>query len=657
MSAVAWVCYGVLVSVLLSAAALVAEAALRSWHRGARWSWLGALLAGVALPVWAYLRPSEPLAPDALLAPVLELAPMVIASPVEPAVGWPHWPAAAWAIASALAVLVLLLSHRALARARRSWREADVDGTRVLVSRDLGPAVVGVVRPRIVVPEWLLALDAALRRLMLLHEEEHRAAGDSRMLLGGLLLCAAMPWNPLLWWQLHRMRVAMELDCDERVLARAGDPARYGQLLLEVGRRRSERYLLAAAFAEPRVLLEKRVRALLQWPRAPRPLRAVLLGGAALLLLGFAYATPDPLARAQQPVPSAEQLVQAVIERVTGEEEATTSPASVPVVPQDTVRPPRLLNEAVLRAKAQEVYPPLLRDAGIGGTAQVYVHVDTLGRVARMQIDKSSGYPALDEAALKVAAVAQFRPAEEDGRKVTAWVTLPVQFTVGTQRPPIERASAATDSARARATVSTRPGEGYQTRALRNGSEVAQAMVRNYPPLLRDAGIGGTAVIGVFANEEGLATKTQVMTSSGYRALDEAALKVVELMRFEPAAEAGWVQVPVQFTPPGNLEAGPQLTPMTLRPELKNAPAVQRALIENYPAALRDAGIGGSPVVWFLIGEDGMVRKVQLSKSSGFVALDEAALRVAQVMEFTPAFNRDRKVAVWVEIPIVFTSR
>lgn len=101
----------------------------------------------------------------------------------------------------------------------------------------------------------------------------------------------------------------------------------------------------------------------------------------------------------------------------------------------------------------------------------------------------------------------------------------------------------------------------------------------------------------------------------------------------------------------------PHFTPMTVVPELKNAAEVQRALVRTYPPLLRDAGIGGKPVVWFLIDETGNVVKTQLSQSSGHAALDEAALKVAEIMKFSPAMNRDRKVTVWVEIPIVFTVK
>jgi hypothetical protein len=50
------------------------------------------------------------------------------------------------------------------------------------------------------------------------------------------------------------------------------------------------------------------------------------------------------------------------------------------------------------------------------------------------------------------------------------------------------------------------------------------------------------------------------------------------------------------------------------------------------------------------------VLRTQLSKSSGYPALDEAAIAVAKQMQFSPALNRDKKVQVWVEIPIVFTA-
>ena len=106
-----------------------------------------------------------------------------------------------------------------------------------------------------------------------------------------------------------------------------------------------------------------------------------------------------------------------------------------------------------------------------------------------------------------------------------------------------------------------------------------------------------------------------------------------------------------------DISAAPRFTPFTVRPELKNRADVARLLERNYPPLLRDAGIGGETLVWFFIDESGRVQKTQINKSSGYDALDQAALAVAEQMEFSPALNRDKRVPVWVAIPIVFSSR
>lgn len=100
----------------------------------------------------------------------------------------------------------------------------------------------------------------------------------------------------------------------------------------------------------------------------------------------------------------------------------------------------------------------------------------------------------------------------------------------------------------------------------------------------------------------------------------------------------------------------PRLVPMTVVPRVLNEPAVIRALERAYPPMLRDAGIGGEVHVWFFIDEDGYVLRRLLDRSSGHELLDRAALEVAEIMKFSPALHRDRRVAVWVSIPIRFSS-
>jgi protein TonB len=78
---------------------------------------------------------------------------------------------------------------------------------------------------------------------------------------------------------------------------------------------------------------------------------------------------------------------------------------------------------------------------------------------------------------------------------------------------------------------------------------------------------------------------------------------------------------------------------------------------EAYPPLLREAGVGGTVGVSFFIDEEGAVRNTILMEGSGHPALDDAALRVADVYRFEPALNRHERVPVWVTFPITFQVR
>lgn len=121
---------------------------------------------------------------------------------------------------------------------------------------------------------------------------------------------------------------------------------------------------------------------------------------------------------------------------------------------------------------------------------------------------------------------------------------------------------------------------------------------------------------------------------------------------------------PVEDLPPPptettrvDLSAKPVFTPFTVRPDVKNRREVEQALEREYPPLLRDAGIGGTVLVWFYIDEEGVVEQTRVHTTSGHRALDDAALRVADIIRFSPALNRDQRVAVWISLPITFVIR
>jgi len=110
-------------------------------------------------------------------------------------------------------------------------------------------------------------------------------------------------------------------------------------------------------------------------------------------------------------------------------EERATDLSAAPTFTPFTVAPSILNRNEVVRAMERE-YPPLLRDAGIGGTVRVYFFIDENGTVKDYRIDQSSGHQALDDAALAVADVYRFSAALNRDKKVPVWVSFPITFQV-----------------------------------------------------------------------------------------------------------------------------------------------------------------------------------------------------------------------------------
>lgn len=262
----AWMLYCVAIATLFVVFGEALERALHLAVRATRWAWIVALAGSCVVPAAAWLRPN---AFGALPLPLGRAVPMM--SPPVTSTTFPPmrslslddldavliW---AWGLSSAAVLLSLGAAAARLAALRRSWRSATVDGRVVLVSDNVGPALAGLWRPRVVLPEWALHLGEQDRRLMLAHEEEHVRARDPWLLAGAAASVVLAPWNAVLWWQVRRLRLAVEMDCDARVLARGGDTSEYAELLLRVGERRARLPLGAPALGEPVSFLGRRIR-------------------------------------------------------------------------------------------------------------------------------------------------------------------------------------------------------------------------------------------------------------------------------------------------------------------------------------------------------------------------------------------------------------
>ncbi len=306
--------YSVAVGLLLVLAALCGERAsvFAGWAR--RWSWVAALVLTLSLPVVSLLRPTSGPATVAATDAAESVATVSLARWRVTAVEeWSRrvvarlplfdddnrWLAVAWLLTSLASPVWYVGGVVALARRRSGWRPASMHGNAVVVSPETGPAVVGAWKPEIVLPEWAMSLDERSLEMVLRHESEHVRAGDHWLVHLTRLAVVVMPWNPAVWWIASRLRLAVECDCDARVLAprdgTAIDASAYAALLLAVAERPARPTgVMSPALIESSKSLFRRIVAMcpadVRFPRA----QALLALTGAVALFAAACETPTP---------------------------------------------------------------------------------------------------------------------------------------------------------------------------------------------------------------------------------------------------------------------------------------------------------------------------------------------------------------------------
>jgi beta-lactamase regulating signal transducer with metallopeptidase domain len=276
--------YGTEVAVLVSIAAWAIEQ-VAMWRGFARRGcWTAALLLTVGIPIVSILIPAQappqnPVTPAVAFsqdAPALPAAaPSTLARrtdihAVSPApesatqnlsaVTLETILVAAWWTGSCGMLIAYAFLTLRLRRAAQNWHSEQINGQRVWITDSIGPAVYGFFSPKILLPEWLLQADGKERAAALVHERSHLEARDPALLLLGLLLVTLLPWNLPLWWQLRRLRFAIEVDCDARVLTQGLTPRDYGRALLAIGERGIAAPMGAVALTEPASQLLRRIK-------------------------------------------------------------------------------------------------------------------------------------------------------------------------------------------------------------------------------------------------------------------------------------------------------------------------------------------------------------------------------------------------------------
>tara|TARA_Y100000590_G_scaffold87790_1_gene98457 strand:+ start:967 stop:1587 length:621 start_codon:yes stop_codon:yes gene_type:complete len=84
-------------------------------------------------------------------------------------------------------------------------------------------------------------------------------------------------------------------------------------------------------------------------------------------------------------------------------------------------------------------------------------------------------------------------------------------------------------------------------------------------------------------------------------------------------------------------------------------PKIALSSLVVYPELAREAGIEGKVYVKAFVNIKGIVTSVKILKGIPNTGLDEAAIKAVKKSRWYPARQRDKKVGVWITIPIDFS--
>lgn len=386
-------------STLAISAAIIAIALLRKPVRrrfGARAAY--ALWALAPLAVLAVLLPTPSRQATAMFAPMATIGlPQALASgwtgPMNPSM--PMWLLILWLSGMAASLGVLARRQANFNRCVQRRQHAPFDEV-----TGHGPAVAGLLRPRIVLPaDFRERYSTDEQVLVLAHERVHLQRGDVRaQTLASLFRCVFW-FNPLVHYAAACFRFDQELACDAVVLQRFPKSRRtYGGAMLKT--QLADTGLPLGCHWSSNHPLKERIAML----KHPLPGTTRRLSGA--VLIAIVVATGSYAAWAAQPakiVPS-----------------ASTAPAALPVVTRIT--------EA--DSLALPLYPEAAKAAGVSGLVMLDVLVAVDGNVKQVKIESSKPAGVFDQAAIDAARQWHFSNDSRDsnGKPVEGWVRVPVQF-------------------------------------------------------------------------------------------------------------------------------------------------------------------------------------------------------------------------------------
>ncbi len=376
------------------------------------WALIPAALLAVALPApvdtplalhWVNASPQN--------LPALQVIP-----------GEAHQSGSGWPLLSMLWLLGVLLSatHFALQQRRYLGKLGTLralgDGVLLGSSPEHGPAVVGLLRPRIILPsDFESRFGPVEQELILAHERSHLRRGDIVANALATLLRTLYWFNPLLHFAAARMRHDHELASDADVVAQYPHARRrYADTLLNV--QLAVPGLPVGCLWQSSHPLKERITMLKRLSSSQRKKAGSALAVLALLSL-------SALAWAAQPQSVAADAKAGASS--DAKRDVNAAAESPPGVSYNAVKPPRYPAEAI--------------EAGQSGSVLLKVHVGSDGSPLQIEVEAATNPGVFDAAAIAAVENWKFNPAQRDGAAVDSWVRVPVCFSLDELAPSCEQ--------------------------------------------------------------------------------------------------------------------------------------------------------------------------------------------------------------------------
>ncbi len=254
------------------------------------------------------------------------------------------------------------------------------------------PITAGWWRPVVLVPASLMSgMPPDLLEALLAHEMGHVKRFDYLVNLGQNVVETLLFYHPAVWWISGRIRAEREQIADDLAATDLGEPRRLALALSELEKIQFSHHHLAQAANGGDLMLRIK--------RLVRPDSQALNWKAAIPVLGLAAACIAGCAQlpATQKAPAPLAVTRPVADFGT---------CAKPVWPKQSLR-----NENT-------------------GTVTLQFKISEDGRVEESKVKKSSGHPALDEAAREGITKCMFKPATEGGKPKAAWMQMQYVWTL-----------------------------------------------------------------------------------------------------------------------------------------------------------------------------------------------------------------------------------